>query len=107
MAKEALAEILQSEEKASQIIKDAKEASKTYLKEEEDQLAKELEAKVARVQEEIRQAEEKIRQQAQAQAQSKLDQAKQKAEQIGHTSRETMEVLADKLVDEVLQHGDR
>lgn len=107
MAKEAIQDILQAEEKARQIVQEGREKVAVMR----DQWAEELLQEEQRIRSEadndIKTFQEKTRAEALKEVQPQLDQAKEQAEKWRSLPDSALEPAVKKIIEEVMNYGNR
>ncbi|MGE9994909.1 hypothetical protein ACQRBK_07740 [Peptoniphilaceae bacterium SGI.137] len=107
MAKEAIRDILAAEEQARKRIQDAKEQGKSLMEEQKQRLETQKKQRLAQIHKE----NEEFLQKAEAEERRAVDpllkEAEKKAESYRQLSDEALSAAAQRVIDEVLNYGNR
>ncbi|MDD6906256.1 MAG: hypothetical protein SOW48_01280 [Peptoniphilaceae bacterium] len=107
MAKEAIRDILAAEEQARKRIQDAKEQGKSLMEEQKQRLETQKKQRLALIHKENEEFLQKAEAEERRAADPLLKEAEKKAESYRQLSDEALSAAAQRVIDEVLNYGNR
>lgn len=107
MAKEAIRDILAAEEQARKRIQDAKEQGKSLMEEQKQRLETQKKQRLAKIHKENEEFLQKAETEERRAVDPLLKEAEKKAESYRQLSDEALSAAAQRVINEVLNYGNR